>query len=55
MRKLIWVIAILYCIAPDLFPGPVDDALVTLATIIYTAQTASKSRDPEYIKMEKDF
>lgn len=50
MRKLIWAIAILYCIAPDLFPGPIDDALITLASMIYTAQSASRNRDPVFMR-----
>ena len=57
-RVLILVAAVAYCVAPDLFVGPLDDALVLLATSAITTLTAGntrQNRDPEYVKMERDF
>ena len=58
MKKLLIIIgAICYVASPDLFAGPLDDALVFLGSVIYAVCTsgAERDRDPEYIKMERDF
>lgn len=58
MKKLLIIIgAICYVVAPDLFFGPVDDAVVFLGSIIYAmaAPGANRNRDPEYIRMDRDF
>ena len=58
MKKLLIIIgAICYVVSPDLFTGPLDDAMVFLGSIIYAACAvgAERDRDPEYIKMERDF
>lgn len=56
MKKLLIIIgAICYCIAPDLFAGPIDDAILVLASMAYSMNAAGGRRDPEYMKMERDF
>ncbi|MDO4869752.1 MAG: hypothetical protein Q4A65_05675 [Bacillota bacterium] len=57
MKKLLIIIGVIcYCVAPDLFYGPIDDAIVFLGSAAYTfATTFNRDRDPEYIKMERDF
>ena len=58
MKKLLILIgAVCYCVAPDLFIGPLDDAIVLLASTALSTMMASakQGRDPEYMKMDKDF
>lgn len=58
MKKLLIIIgAVCYVVAPDLFFGPVDDAVVSLASVMYAiaAPRANKNRDPQYMKMDRDF
>ena len=58
MKKLLIIIgAICYVASPDLFAGPLDDALLFLGSVIYAiaAPGPNRDRDPEYIKMERDF
>ena len=56
MKKiLILVLAIGYCLSPDLFAGPVDDAVVMLGSMAFTALTSKDRRDPTYMKMDRDF
>lgn len=32
MKVLVWILCIVYCLSPiDLAPGPLDDAIVTIA------------------------
>ena len=50
MKRLLIIGAILYCLAPDLFYGPIDDALILLGSMICAA-AGQKDRDPEYMKM----
>ena len=55
-RLLIFVVVICYIIAPDLFVGPADDAIVSLGSLAYLfATTFEKDRDPKYVKMDRDF
>ncbi|MBQ9016542.1 MAG: hypothetical protein IJ109_10580 [Firmicutes bacterium] len=56
MKKLLIMIgAVCYVVAPDLFFGPVDDAVVFLGGIIYAIAAPAPNRDPEYIRMDRDF
>ena len=56
MKKLLIIIgAICYCVAPDLFFGPVDDAIIALGSVAYTLATTGGHKDPEYVTMERDF
>ncbi len=58
MKKLLIIIgAICYVVSPDLFLGSVDDAIVFLGSVIYAiaAPGANRDRDPEYIRMNRDF
>lgn len=57
MKKLLIIIgAACYCFAPDLFFGPVDDAIVFLGSMAYTlAANNDKRRDPEYMKIDRDW
>ena len=58
MKKLLIILgAICYVVAPDLFFGSADDAAVVLGSIIYAIATAGeeKDRDPDYIRMDRDF
>ena len=59
MMKKRWIIligALGYCIAPDLLAGPMDDSFIVMVSTIYSLMTAeNKNKDPEYIKMKKDF
>ena len=63
MKKLLIIIAaVCYCVAPDLFVGPVDDAIVFLASTAYAMAASSekeknrdKNRDPEYVKQYREF
>ncbi len=60
MKKLLIIIgAVCYVAAPDLFFGPVDDAVISLASIMYalmaSGSRSSRDRDPEYIRMSRDF
>ena len=47
--------AICYCLAPDLFAGPLDDTLIVLGSLMYSVLTTDKKKDPDYIKMDRDF
>lgn len=49
-RLLILIGAICYCVAPDLFAGPIDDTLILLATMAYSAMVEGRDRSPEYVK-----
>jgi len=57
MKKMLILIgAICYCLAPDPVVGPLDDTIVMLATMVFSAMTAGpKDRDPHYVKMDRDF
>ncbi len=58
MKKLLIILgAICYVASPDLFAGPLDDAVLFLASCIYAIASpgANRDRDPEYIKMDRDF
>ena len=56
-RLLILIGAICYCVAPDLFAGPIDDAIVLLGSMMVSSMIdkAKGDRDPEYMKMNRDF
>lgn len=56
-RLLILIGAICYCVAPDLFAGPIDDAIVLLGSMIVSSmlEKPKQDRDPEYLKMNRDF
>jgi hypothetical protein len=56
-RLLILIGAICYCVAPDLFAGPIDDAIVLLGSMGVSSmiEKAKENRDPEYIRMDRDF
>lgn len=56
MKKLLIIIgAICYIVAPDLFYGPMDDAIVFLGSMAYTIATNyDRDRDPQYVKMYRD-
>ena len=56
-RLLILIGAICYCVAPDLFVGPIDDAIVLLGSMVVSSmiEKAKENRDPEYIRMDRDF
>ena len=50
MKKLLIMIGIIcYCISPDLFYGPIDDAIIALGGIAYTLASA-RAKGPEYAK-----
>lgn len=56
MKKVLIIIAaICYCLWPDLFAGPVDDAIVLLGSMAFTALTSKEHQDPVYMKMDRDF
>ena len=40
---------ICYCVSPDLFYGPIDDAVVTLGGMMYTLASA-RAKGPKYMK-----
>ena len=56
-RLLILIGAICYCVAPDLFAGPIDDAIVLLGSMVVSSmiEKAKENREPEYIRMDRDF
>lgn len=38
MKILVWILCIIYVLSPiDLFPGPIDDAIVTVAAFGLTS------------------
>lgn len=45
MKKLIWfIIALAYCASPvDLFPGPIDDAIVCFIVAIIMSHSGNNS------------
>ena len=48
MKKLLIMIGIIcYCISPDLFYGPIDDAIVALSGMAYTLASA-RVKGPKY-------
>ena len=50
MKKLLIMIGIIcYCVSPDLFYGPIDDAIVTLGGMMYTLASA-RAKGPKYMK-----
>ncbi|MBQ6402012.1 MAG: hypothetical protein IJI20_06995 [Firmicutes bacterium] len=53
MKRLILIAAILYCVSPDLFAGPVDDILVMLAGTV--CSTVPRDRDPEFRKLYREY
>lgn len=55
MKRVVLIVAFLYCIAPDLFVGPLDDALVLLGSMAFAGASPLKNRDPEYMRMDRDF
>lgn len=56
MKKLLIVIGVIcYCVAPDLFVGPADDAALLLASMIYSLSTSGERKEPEYVKAYRDF
>ena len=56
IKRLILIGAFLYCVAPDLFAGPLDDTLILLGSMLLNAgSSTSKNRDPEYMKIDQDF
>lgn len=41
LKFILWVIAIIYCASPvDLFPGPIDDAIVLFVVTGITCLTS---------------
>lgn len=43
LKVIIWIICIIYLVVPtDLFPGPVDDAIVLFVVAGFSALTANK-------------
>ena len=43
LKIILWVIAIIYCASPvDLFPGPIDDAIIVFVISGITFLTSSK-------------
>lgn len=56
MKKLLIIVgAVCYVVAPDLFFGPMDDAIVFLGSIVYTIASSGSHRNPDYITMDRDF
>ena len=50
MKKLLIMIGIIcYCISPDLFYGPIDDAIIALGGMAYTLASA-RAKGPKYMK-----
>ena len=42
---IMWIIALIYCAVPvDLFPGPIDDAIVLFVVSGITCLTSSKTK-----------
>ncbi len=55
MKKLLIMIgAVCYCVAPDLFLSPMDDAVIVLASMAYTLLGAKPKRDPEHMNWNVD-
>ncbi len=53
MKKLLIMIGIIcYCISPDLFYGPIDDAIVALGGMAYTLASA-RAGVPKSMKTEQ--
>lgn len=51
MKKLLIMIGVIcYCVSPDLFFGPMDDAVIVLAGIAQTLLGAGARREPEWKK-----
>lgn len=49
MRNLLIIIgAVCYCVAPDLFFGPIDDAIVLLGSVVYTIASSIGANDSAY-------
>ena len=45
MKFLIWVACIVYCLSPiDIAPGPLDDAIVTIAVMGLTSLMSSGNK-----------
>ena len=50
MKKLLIMIGIIcYCVSPDLFYGPIDDAIVALGGMAYTLASA-RAKLPKNMK-----
>ncbi|MDO5491474.1 MAG: hypothetical protein Q4F96_03625 [Bacillota bacterium] len=49
MKRIMLIVAILYCISPDLFAGPIDDIFILLGSLACSA--APRDRDPKFRKM----
>ena len=56
IKRLILIGAFLYCVAPDLFAGPLDDTLILLGSMLLNAgNITNKKKDPEYMKLDQDY
>ena len=50
MKTIIWIACVIYCLVPDLAPGPLDDTIVLVATMGLTSLFSGSANNQNNIE-----